>query len=120
MKSNVSIGTIKDNEQYKQSNCEAWLTLGVYSFYFIWWYVFAYGLGDKDPSAYSYILGFPSWFFLSCLVGYPVICCVLWFVVQKYFKDDPLLEIETSSQDMDYRADDYALQVKDERHPELL
>ncbi|WP_208985141.1 YhdT family protein [Maledivibacter halophilus] len=64
---------------------EALITIGLYIFFFMWWYVFAYGLGSKEPSQYSYVFGFPGWFFYSCILGYVVICLLLWFVVKKFF-----------------------------------
>lgn len=74
-------------EKNRQINKEAKITIGLYLFFFFWWTVFAYGLGLKDVSEYTYILGFPSWFFFSCILGYVVISALLAFVVKKYFKD---------------------------------
>lgn len=78
---------MNNKEKNKILNKEAFITIGLYIFFFIWWYGFAYGLGSKDPSEYSYVLGFPSWFFYSCILGYVVICVLLWFVVKKFFVD---------------------------------
>lgn len=74
-------------EKNRQINKEAKITVGLYLFFFIWWFVFAYGIGLKDVSEYTYILGFPSWFFYSCILGYIMISVLLAFVVKKYFKD---------------------------------
>lgn len=78
---------MNNKQKNKILNKEAFITIGLYVFFFIWWYGFAYGLGSKDPSEYSYVLGFPSWFFYSCILGYVVICALLWFVVKKFFVD---------------------------------
>jgi uncharacterized membrane protein YhdT len=78
------------NKRFAQANKEALLTLGLYALYFLWWYGFAYGLGSGDPKEYSYILGFPSWFFFSCIAGCPVLTFALWAVLRKYFRDIPL------------------------------
>ncbi|MCT4564447.1 MAG: YhdT family protein [Maledivibacter sp.] len=78
---------MNNREKNRILNKEACITIGLYIFFFIWWYGFAYGLGSKDPSEYSYVLGFPSWFFYSCILGYVVICLLLWFVVKKFFVD---------------------------------
>lgn len=75
-----------------QANREALYALGAYALYFVWWYVFAYGLGDSDPEQYTYVLGMPSWFFYSCIVGYPLITLLLWAIVRCKFKDMPLEE----------------------------
>lgn len=78
---------MSEKKKNKQINKEACITLGLYVFFFIWWYAFAYGLGSKDPLEYSYIMGFPSWFFYSCILGYVVISFLVMFVVKKFFKD---------------------------------
>ena len=49
----------------------------------------AYGFGD-DPAEYEYILGFPEWFFYSCIAGYVGISLILWGAVRLFFKDLPL------------------------------
>ena len=49
----------------KQLNKEAALTVGLYVFYFVWWYFFAYYFGEQEVSSYRYILGLPEWFFYS-------------------------------------------------------
>jgi uncharacterized membrane protein YhdT len=78
------------NQRFSQANKEALFTLALYALYFLWWYGFAYGLGSGDPKDYSYILGFPAWFFLSCIAGCPVLSLLLWLVLRKYFRDMPL------------------------------
>lgn len=76
-------------EKNIQINKEALITVGLYIIFFIWWFAFAYGLGLKDISEYNYILGFPAWFFYSCILGYVFISVLLAFVVKRYFKDIP-------------------------------
>jgi len=56
----------------------------------IWWYVFGYGLGDKPVEEYKYILGLPSWFFLSCVLGSVVFIVLTFVMVDKMFKHMPL------------------------------
>ncbi len=76
--------------RYKQANKEALITLGLYLFFFLWWTIFAFGFGSDNPETYTFILGLPAWFFYSCLVGYPVITLLLWFVLRHYFIEMPL------------------------------
>ncbi|SHK14044.1 YhdT family protein [Paramaledivibacter caminithermalis] len=76
---------MNNKQKNKILNKEACITIGLYAFFFIWWYAFAYGLGYQEPSKYSYVLGFPSWFFYSCILGYIVICVLLFVVVKKFF-----------------------------------
>lgn len=78
------------DRRFIQADREALLALGAYALYFVWWYVFAYGLGEGDPEQYSYVWGLPEWFFYSCIVGYPAITVVLWAVVRLFFKEMPL------------------------------
>lgn len=70
---------------------ETLVVAAMYLLFFVWWYATAYGFGD-DPSQYEYILGFPEWFFYSCIVGYLGISFILWGVVRLIFKDIPLDE----------------------------
>lgn len=85
---------MKSKERNKQINKETLITIGLYLFFFIWWYGFAYGLGSKDPSEYTYIMGYPSWFFFSCILGYVVISFLVLIVVKKFFKDIPFEDEE--------------------------
>ncbi len=77
-------------KRFSQADREALLALALYIGYFIWWYAFAYGLGGGDPAEYSYVLGFPAWFFFSCIAGFPVLTVAVWVVVRCWFKDMPL------------------------------
>jgi len=83
---------LTESEKDKQINKEALISLGLYLFFFVWWYGFAYGLGLKDLKDYSYIWGMPSWFFFSCILGYIVISFATWFVVKRFFVEIPLDE----------------------------
>ena len=74
----------------KQLNKEAMLTVGLYLFYFAWWYFFAYYFGEQEISSYRYILGLPEWFFYSCVLGLIVINIAGFFVVKFFFRDIPL------------------------------
>ena len=74
----------------KQLNKEALLTVGLYVFYFAWWYFFAYYFGEQDVSSYRYILGLPEWFFYSCVLGLIVINVAVFVVVKFFFRDIPL------------------------------
>ncbi|WP_295637383.1 YhdT family protein [uncultured Mailhella sp.] len=79
---------------FRQADREALITLGLYVFFFVWWTVFAFGLGSGDPEEYSYVFGLPAWFFYSCVLGYPVMTGILWIVVRRFFADIPLDEPE--------------------------
>lgn len=78
------------NKRYRQANREALITLGLYLLFFLWWTLFAFGLGSGDPDEYSYIIGLPAWFFFSCVLGYPAIALLLWLVVRRFFVEMPL------------------------------
>ncbi len=73
-----------------QAGREALLTLGLYVFFFLWWTVFAFGLGAGNPADYTYVWGMPTWFFYSCVLGYPLITLLLWLAVRFFFVNIPL------------------------------
>lgn len=81
---------MKEDKRFKSANKEALFGVGLAVFNFIWWFAFAYGLGGKDPSAYTYILGLPAWFFYSCVVGFIVISILVIVVVKFFFANIPL------------------------------
>ena len=87
------------NKMFKQADREAYITLGLYVFFFLWWALFAFGLGAVDPEEYSYVFGFPAWFFYSCVAGYPVVTLILWFIVRTFFADIPLDDREGGEQE---------------------
>lgn len=76
----------EEDPRYKQCNKEAimGLLLGIVNL--IWWFGFGYGLGSKPVSEYSYILGFPTWFFMSCIVGGILFSTLTVLMVNKLFK----------------------------------
>jgi uncharacterized membrane protein YhdT len=76
--------------RFAQANREALITLILYLAYFIWWYACGYGLGSGDPQDYTYICGFPAWFFFSCVVGFPVVSLALWLTLRLFFRKMPL------------------------------
>jgi uncharacterized membrane protein YhdT len=76
--------------RFVQADREAVFTLALYCTYFIWWYAFGYGLGGGDPQDYTYICGFPAWFFFSCIAGFPVVSLCLWIVLRLFFRNMPL------------------------------
>ncbi|WP_245347914.1 YhdT family protein [Oceanobacillus polygoni] len=84
----------QDDYRYKIANKEALIGIGIVIINFIWWYGFAYGLGSKDPAEYTYVLGLPAWFFYSCVLGFVVMVLLIWFVVNVFFTDIPLDELE--------------------------
>lgn len=79
-------------EQIRISRREAWIGVGLVIFHFLWWYGFAYGLGNKPVEDYQYILGFPAWFFYSCILGFIIIFLFVVFFVKIFFRDLPFEE----------------------------
>ena len=71
---------IKEDPRFKQSRKESLRIMCLVIFEFIWVYSFGY-LGIKvNPNDYSYILGFPMWFFWAFLgagVIFPIIAIIL-------------------------------------------
>ncbi|WP_404455151.1 YhdT family protein [Virgibacillus necropolis] len=79
--------------RYKIANREALIGLGLVIFNFIWWFSFAYGMGSKPVEEYSYVFGFPAWFFYSCIVG-TIIMAILVIIVVKFWFVEVDLEDE--------------------------
>lgn len=73
--------------RFRQADKEAGVTLILYAAFFLWWTVGAFGLGQY---AQMPVFGMPAWFFVSCVLGYPLICVALWLVVRRVFVDMPL------------------------------
>lgn len=83
----------KEDPRFKVSNREAMIGCIIAVINFIWWFGFAYGLGSKPVEEYTYIMGFPAWFFYSCIVGFILITIFVIFAVKKWFQDIPLDEV---------------------------
>ncbi|GGE56830.1 sodium:pantothenate symporter [Pullulanibacillus camelliae] len=83
----------KRDSRFIVAHREAWIGVGIAAFNFIWWYGFAYGFGSQPISHYHYILGFPAWFFYSCILGFIVVTGLVIVFVKCTFKEIPL-EIE--------------------------
>lgn len=78
----------------KIGNREALIGVGLFVFNFVWWFAFAYGLGSKNPSEYSYVFGFPAWFFYSCVLGVIIMSILVFIIVKVFFKDVPFEDEE--------------------------
>ena len=76
----------EEDPRYKQCNREAIIGLSLGIINLIWWFGFGYGLGSKPVSEYTYILGFPSWFFMSCIVGGILFSILTIIMINKLFK----------------------------------
>ncbi|MGP4106027.1 YhdT family protein [Virgibacillus sp. L01] len=71
---------------------EALIGCALATFNIIWWYGFAYGLGSKAPEEYTYVFGFPAWFFYSCILGFIVMVTLVFIVVKFVLKEVPFDE----------------------------
>lgn len=94
----VSVGgfTMKKKREhaFKIAHREAKIGVALVIFNFLWWFGFAYGLGNDDPTNYTYVLGFPAWFFYSCVLGFVVMAVLVIVCVKFLFKDVPFDEDE--------------------------
>lgn len=75
------------DQRFKIAHREALIGIGLVLVNFAIWYGFAYGLGSGDPTAYSYVLGFPAWFFYSCIAGTGFMIVLIWLVLKLFFKE---------------------------------
>ena len=78
--------------RFKIAHREALIGVVLAIVHFIWWFGFAHGLGSKPVEEYSYILGFPDWFFYSCIVGFILVAITVIFLVKFVLKDVSLEE----------------------------
>jgi len=90
---------IPDGTRFAQANREAFLSLLLALMYMAWWYFTAYGLGAGPVEDYSYIMGFPSWFFLSCIAGFFIFALLSFAMVRMFFVEIPLTDENRVSQD---------------------
>ena len=81
---------IIQDPRYRQCNKEAIMGLSLGIVNLVWWFIWGYGLGSKPVSEYTYIFGFPAWFFMSCIVGGVLFSVLTVIMVNKFFKDMPL------------------------------
>ncbi len=82
-----------EDPRYRQCNREALMGLGLGLLNLIWWFAWGYGLGLKSPEEYTYFLGFPLWFFMSCIVGAVLFTVLAVVMVKKFYRDMPLGEL---------------------------
>ena len=87
--------------RFKIAHREALIGVGLAILHFAWWYGFAYGLGSKPVEEYTYILGFPDWFFYSCIVGFLLICVTVIILAKFILKD---VSFEEEGDDQLYRC----------------
>ncbi|SEQ23051.1 YhdT family protein [Piscibacillus halophilus] len=76
--------------RFRISHREALMGVVLALINFLWWYGFAYGLGQKAPEDYTYIFGFPAWFFWSCIIGFLVMVSLVILTVKFLLTDLPL------------------------------
>lgn len=79
-----------EDPRFKQCNKEAFMGLSLGILNLIWWFGWGYGLGSKPISEYAYIMGLPTWFFMSCIVGGILFSVLTVIMINKFFKDMPL------------------------------
>ena len=85
----------KGSEKYFQiAHREAKIGIALLVFNFVWWFGFAYGLGSRDYTEYTYIFGLPDWFFYSCVLGFIVMVILAVLCVKFLFKEVPFEEEE--------------------------
>lgn len=79
-----------EDPRYKQCEKEAWygIILGVVNL--VIWGVAGYGLGSGPVEEYSYIMGFPAWFFISCIANSVFAIIAIIYIVTAKMHDMPL------------------------------
>ncbi|MFL0504949.1 YhdT family protein [Ureibacillus sp. 179-F W5.1 NHS] len=82
------------DKRFQIANREALIGVALVIINFAIWFGCAYGLGSGDPTEYQYILGFPTWFFFSCIAGSIFMIILIWFTMKVFFKDVPFEDWE--------------------------
>ncbi|WP_416150385.1 YhdT family protein [Salipaludibacillus sp. HK11] len=85
--------------RFKIAHREAWIGVSLAVINILWWYGFAYTLGSKPPEEYTYIFGFPAWFFWSCIAGFAVMVMLVMIVVKFVLVDMSLEDEEDNTND---------------------
>ena len=75
------------DQRFKIAHKEALIGIGLVILNFTIWYGFAYGLGSGDPAEYTYVFGFPAWFFYSCIAGTVFMIVLVWLVMKLFFTE---------------------------------
>ncbi|WP_102691843.1 YhdT family protein [Rummeliibacillus pycnus] len=83
-----------NDKRFKIAHREALIGIVLVIINFAIWFGFAYGLGSGDPKEYTYIFGFPAWFFYSCIAGTLFMILLIYVVIKFFFKDVPFDEEE--------------------------
>jgi len=81
------------DHRFKIAHREALIGVGLAIVHFVWWFGFAYGLGSRPVEEYTYILGFPDWFFYSCIIGF-ILVSVTVIILAKFVLKDVSFEEE--------------------------
>lgn len=75
------------DKRYKIAHREALIGIALVLINFAIWFGFAYGLGSGNPKDYTYVFGFPAWFFYSCIAGTIFMIVLLIVVIKLFFKN---------------------------------
>ncbi|NLB82793.1 MAG: YhdT family protein [Synergistaceae bacterium] len=86
-----------EDPRYRECAKEAWygVILGIVNL--VIWAVAGYGLGSGPVENYSYIMGFPAWFFFSCIANSLLAIGATIYIVKRKMRVmplDPLTEEE--------------------------
>ena len=77
------------DKRFNIANREALIGVVLVVINFAIWFGFAYGLGSGNPDEYTYVFGFPAWFFYSCIAGTIFMIVFIWLTIKLFFKDIP-------------------------------
>ncbi|MCA1054475.1 YhdT family protein [Rossellomorea aquimaris] len=82
----------KEDKRFQIAHREALIGIALVLINFVWWYGFAFGLGDGPVSDYEWVLGMPAWFFYSCIAGFLLMIGLVIVVVKFMLTDIPFDE----------------------------
>ena len=79
-----------EDPRFRQCNREALYGVILGGINVLLWLIGGYGFGRGNPENFTYILGFPAWFFISCILNALVAIAGTIFIVRTRMKDMPL------------------------------
>lgn len=81
----------EEDPRYAVANREAWWGIGYWAMFTAVITAVSWLMGGNKPAEdLQFVLGFPAWFFWSCLVGAAAMCVLPIFVIKRFFTDLPL------------------------------
>ncbi len=92
----------EEDPRYAIANREAWWGVGYWALFTVVITTLAWWLGgNRAAEDLGFVLGFPTWFFWSCLVGAGLLSLLPIFLIRRFFTEVPLSADGTTDSTLD-------------------